>query len=360
MTGPRGVGGGRGRALWGVLLSGALLAAPGAAAQTGPPPDLVARGVRAYEEVELAAAASWLRRALAERLSTSDQIRALTYLGATEVVRGPQRRDSAVAAFRRLLLLDPRQRPDGLVFPPAVLGVFDAVRRATKAVLVVPRAGDERGGFVAAVYGTSSHELEVRLAREDGVVVRTLYVGPVGDSMEVRWDGLDGAGGYVASGRYTLSLASRPSVSGGVARLVLLPLEAELVVPEMLPLPPPLADSLLLPETTSRGRGRRSLAIGLVASGAALALPSLIADGSKPSQARFAVAGAVSVAGIVGFLTGHGRPLAANVATNQARRAEWQRRLAAVTAENEQRRRAVRLTVRAGTPAIIERGGEEP
>jgi hypothetical protein len=176
--------------------------------------------------------------------------------------------------------------------------------------------------------------------------------------MDVRWDGLDAAGAPVAAGRYTLSFASLPVVSGDVVRVVVLPLETEVVVPELLPLPPPLQQSQLLPERTSGRAGRRSLVLGLVGSGLAVALPSFIAGGSKPSDARFAVAGAMSVVGVVGWLSGHGRPIAANVATNQATRAAWQQRADAVTAENEQRRRAVHIKVRAGTPAIVERAGE--
>jgi hypothetical protein len=336
-------------------LAAILFAPAGAAAQNSAPSDLVRAGIRAYEDVQLGAAATWLRRALAESLSRSDQIRALTYLGAVEVARGPSRSDSAAAAFRQLLLLDPRQRPDPVVFPPAVLRVFTAVRRATKAVIVVPRPAGDQEGFVTDVYGTSPHELEVRLASEDGLPVRTLYNGPVGDSMDLRWDGRDGEGARVPTGRYTLAFLSRLTIGGAVVREVVLPLEAEVVVPALLPLPPP---PQLLPERTSGRSGRRSLAIGLVGSGLAVALPSLIAGGSKPSTGRFVVAGAVSVVGAVGFLTGHARPLAANVATNQATRAAWQQRVDAVTAENEQQRRRVHINIRAGTWTIP--GGTRP
>lgn len=335
--------------LWGAMLAAILFVPPPrAAAQdgSGSPADLLARGIRAYENVDLPLSAIWLRLALAESLSTSDEIRALTYLGAAEVARGPERRDSAAAAFRRLLLLDPRQRPDPLLYPPAVLSAFNAVRRVTKAVIVVPRPAGDEGGFVTTVFATSTHELEVWLTREDGVPVRTLYNGPVVDSMDLRWDGLDSAGAPVPTGRYTLTLASRP-IGGDVVREVVLPLEADVVVSELLPLPLPLLQSQLLPERTS-GRGRRSLAIGLVGSGLAVALPSFIAGGSKPFAGRFVVAGAMSVGGAVGFLRGHARPIAANIATNQSLRAAWQRRVDAVTAENEQRRRAPHVDVRVG------------
>lgn len=322
--------------------------------------DLLALGVNAYRDVQLSIAGRWLRQALAENLSTADRIRALTYLGATEVARGAERRDSAALAFQRLLLLDPRQRPDGLVFPPAVLSAFDAVRRATKAVLVVPRPATADGSFVADVYSTSHHELEVTLARENGAPVRTLYAGPVGDSMVVRWDGRDTAGSYMTSGPYLLSFASRATVRGPIARLVQLPLDVQLTGPELLAEPPPLADSLLLPERTRGRSGLRSLTMGLVAGGVAFGLPSLVADGSKPSPARFAVAGAVSIAGVVGLFTAHPRPIPANITVNRSRRVAWQQQVDAVRTENEQRRHAARAVIRAGTPTIIEQEGGQP
>ncbi len=348
----------RGRSGWvfAATLAGVLLARS-APAQTV---DLVGRGVRAYENVELAAAATLLRRALAESLSTADEVRALTYLGATEVFAGSRRRDVAVSVFRRLLLVDPRQRPDPLVFPPQVLRVFEETRHSTKAVLVTipadtgftPGVADE--AFVAALYATSFHEIEVRVAREDGSLVRTLYAGSVGDSLQVRWDGLDMEGAQIASGRYVLSVASRASPAGRIVRLVQVPLHAELVAPDTLAPLLPMPDSLLRSERSSVGIGFASLAAGLLAGGAVLALPSVIADGTKPSQARFVVAGAVSIAGIVGLVTQPGRVRRRNIAANQAVRAEWQRRREERMAENARRRAAVRLTVRAGKPTVVD------
>ena len=130
------------------------LAAPQASAQSD---GLVERGVRAYQDVEFAAAATLLRRALAGGISDSERIQALAYLGAAEVFVGPQRRDSARAAFRRLVLSDPRYRPDPLAFPPRVLTVYEDVRRATKAVLW-PHA-------TLAIPATSLHRLSIRVGR---------------------------------------------------------------------------------------------------------------------------------------------------------------------------------------------------
>ena len=344
-------------AAWGCGIALVLaFAAPQASAQSD---GLVERGVRAYQDVEFEAAATLLRRALAGALSDSEQIQALDYLGAAEVFAGPQRRDSAQAAFRRLALIDPRHRPDPLVFPPQVLAVYEEVRRSTKAVRVEapPEArfkpAVEAGGLSVRLHATSSHEIEVRIGREDGAVVRTLYVGPVSDSLDVRWNGLDMNDGEVRSGRYVLSVASRRSVSAPVVRVVKLPLRVEIVVPDTTVMPT-LPDSLLLPEQVSLRAGTGSLATGLLAAGAAIALPSLVADGTQPSGAQFAVAGVLSLAGIVGFVTEPGRVQRRHMAANAATRAEWQRRAEAVRAENARRRGAAHLIVSVGPATVID------
>src|SRR5881296_2947860 len=96
--------------------------------------DLVTQGVRAYRALEYDAAVALLRRSLAEgalgTLSTAERAQALTYLGATELFRG--RRDSASLAFADVVLLDPRYRPDELIFPPQVTNLFQQVRQATR------------------------------------------------------------------------------------------------------------------------------------------------------------------------------------------------------------------------------------
>lgn len=336
-----------------------VLAAPRASAQSD---GLLERGVRAYNDVEFEAAASLFRRALAGALSDSDQVQALDYLGAAEVLAGPQRRDSAQAAFRRLALFDPRHRLDPLIFPPQVLAVYEEVRRTTKAVRVETpsevrfKPAVEVGGLAIRLHATSSHEIEVRIGREDGAVVRTLYVGPVSDSLEVRWNGLDMNDGEVRSGRYVLLISSRRSVSGPVVRVVRLPLRAEVVVPDTIAVPT-MPDSLILPEQVSLGAGTGPLATGLLAAGAAIALPSLVADGTQPSGAQVAVAGVLSLAGIVGFVTEPGRVQRRHIATNAATRAEWQRRAEAARAENARRRNAAHLIVSVGPATVMDSQG---
>ena len=99
--------------------------------------ELLGQGVQKYQALEYDAAAALLEESLgrdSSGLADSLRARALTYLGATELFRG--QRDSAVATFRHLVLLNPRYRPDELIFPPQVTNLFQEVRRATRAIAV--------------------------------------------------------------------------------------------------------------------------------------------------------------------------------------------------------------------------------
>src|SRR6266566_991297 len=285
--------------------------------------ELLRRGVQAYQALEYDAAAALLEQSLGRdsTAGVADSLRAkaLTYLAATELFRG--QRDSAVGAFRQLVLLNPRYRPDELIFPPQVTNLFQEVRRATRAIAVaVPpvtqlRTRLER--FTARVLTSSLADVTVMLAREDGTPVRQLYSGPVADSLLVSWDGLTAAGTAATDGRYLLQVTPRtPTADGPRARQVVLEVKQE--APDTLPWPPPLTTPPLLPERTSTGPAFRSLAAGLVTGAAAVA--SIMARGKDATGARFAVGAAVGVAGFVGFFAHKPRPLGANVRANAAQR----------------------------------------
>jgi len=333
-------------------------AATGAAAQGAT--DLVARGVRAYQGLEFDAAAGLLRRVLtpplADSLDAAERVRALSYLGAIEQLR--EHRDSAVAAFRRLVLFDPRYRLDTFVFPPEVTRLFDDVRLKTKVVAIRVPSDTliplQQGWFPVWLFPSSPHDVTVAIAREDGRPLRALYAGPLGDSLNVRWDGRDSSGALAPRGRVWLTVASR--AAGATARLVQLPLELDLAVDtEPHPAPP---SGQLLPERAGRRTGVRSLAAGLLIGAAAVSLPEIVAPGERSSGTRLAVGGTLALSGVIGYLSQRsGRPLPDNIAANRARRDDWQRRTAAVIAENARRQRGASLHIRAGgQPVAIERG----
>lgn len=340
----------------------ALAARPGgASAQTTD--TFFVTGVRAYKNLDFDLAAALLRRDVARLTApgapTAERTQALAYLGAADLFRG--RRDSAFAVFRRLVVLDPRYRPDRLIFPPEVTSLFDGVRQQTKAVAVeVPRdttIAPGAGAYDIWLIATSFQMVDVTLRYADGAPFRSLYVGPVGDSLKVQWDGLDAAGVPPPVSRVVLRVASR-TPTGELAGMIQVPLDLRLYRPDTLPWPPPPADAQLLPERATSGAAKRSLVGGLLLSGAVAALPALVGGTDTPSGPRIAVAGTIGFAGLLGYVLHRpGRPLPANVRANQTLRDAWQRRVASTTTENARRRREVHVVVRAGEQTVIQPRG---
>jgi hypothetical protein len=297
-----------------------------------------------------------LARVGADPLPDSSRARALMFLGATEFYR--ERRDSAVAAFGRLLALNPRYRPDQLVFPPEVSSLYQEVRAGTRAVAVaVPplteltTTGDR---LAVRLYATSLHEITATIAPSGlrTAQPRTLYAGAIGDSLQILWDGHDVGGVAADSGSFVLRVASL-GTGGRVVRTVEVPLEVRTIRRDTLPWPL-IPDSLLRPEHTAAGGAPRALAGGLLTAVAVVVLPSVISSDSKPSGGRFAVAAASGIAGILGFSARrHMQPIPENIAANQAVRLAWQRRIDAVRDENAGRTGAPRTIIRAGPARTV-------
>ena len=267
-----------------------LTAAPRLTAQTAT--DLLEQGVRAYQKLEYDAAVALLRESLARRaptaLADSQRARALSYLGATELFQ--QERDSAAGSFRELVRLDPRYRPDELIFPPQVTNLFEEVRRATKVLTVQVPASMElrprRESFTARVITTSVLPVLVTLAHDDGTPVRTLWDGRVPDSMVVKWDGTTtDAGALPEDGHYVLRVAPNPATEDG-PRPLQVTLDITQEPPDTLSWPPPPTAPPLLPERTSASPALGSLAAGTLAGGAVVALPSLFGLGLLEGQLK--------------------------------------------------------------------------
>jgi hypothetical protein len=318
-------------------------------------------GIEQYGQLDLLAAVSLIRQALAvpgdDGLAEPERATALSYLGAAEHFRG--RHDSAASAFRQLVFLNPRYRPDPLVFPPPVVRVYDGVRRSLRVIgtrapadTTIRLAQEET--LAIQLYASSYHSISSLIAREDGTMLRRLYGGDIGDSLALRWDGLDGEGEPAPSGLYYLSVSSL-ATDGVVLRTLQLPLDVELIRPDTLPHPDPPADSLLLPERRPAGPGLKSLGLGLALGGLAAGLPYLVGGVDEASNTRYAVGGAIAIAGIIGLVTRPpGAALPQNIAANEALRYEWQARRDSVFAANLRLRRALRLRVRTGVPLRIE------
>lgn len=347
--------------LWSLLWALWALAPRPAYAQTAAVP--FSDALRAYKDLDFDLAAGLLRRDLA-RLGASnapiaDQTQGLLYLGAADLFRG--RRDSAVAVFRRLVMLDPRFRPDRMLFPPEVTSVFDSVRTRVKTVTILAPADTVVAaggvGWGVWLFASSFQSIEVTLRYEDGAPFRFMYAGPIGDSLRVLWNGLDAADQLPPVNRVLLRVTSR-APTGELTGIRQLPLDLRIVRPDTLPWPTPLTASQLLPERADSKSATHALLGGLLLSGTVAALPSLVGGSHGSSGPRLAVAGAVGVAGMLGYILHRpGRPLVANIRVNKTRRDQWQRSVEQVKAENVRRHGDIRLAVHSGEVTAMQPRG---
>lgn len=342
----------------GCILMLVLLSTAPSAAQS--PAALIERAKEAYAALDLDLAAGLIRRALrATELGASlpddARLEGLIYLGAAETLRGNV--DSATSAYRQLVVTAPRYQPNDLVFPPEVTTAYDRVRRATKAVVAdVPESSTlvvGRDIMTVRLVATSFQELAARIVGADGRVAQTLYEGTIGDSLDVVWNGRNRLGEPLETGSYTLTIESR-TTNGALERLLRIPLDITLDRQDTLPRPEPLADTVFLAERLSSSPGIESLVGGLLAGLGILALPSVVAPDADLTSARFGVAGAVAVGGVIGFFVNRGRPIPENIAANQTLRDSYQADVERVAAENRRRRSNVTLRVISGPPSVVE------
>lgn len=336
----------------GALVLVALLAFPSAAVAQRTDP--LARAIEAYRDLDYDGAATALRAVLsatgASGLADADRMRALMYLGATEAFRS--RREAAIEAFRSLLAIDARYRPDELVFPPEVSTLFQETRIGSRAAsVVVPAETEIRSAadrFPVRVYAASLHDIRVRIVDASGGPVRVLHDGAVGDSLELLWNGRDGLGRLRDAGPYRLLVTSR-APNGRDERELAVPLTLTRVDEDTLAMPPPLPASAFRAETAPATGGMRYLVTGLAGAVAAAALPSLAGSGSSGGSLRFGVSAALGVAGVLGFTRARQpRPIPENIEWNRRQRATWQEEAERVQRENARHRAATRLRIVAG------------
>jgi hypothetical protein len=299
---------------------------------------LLNEGVRAYTDLDFAAAAQLLRRALDPQarppLSAPDRLRALMYLGAALLFRDEQ--DQAVTAFRTLVTSAPRFRPDTLVFPPRVAQAFAEVLQTTKAVGLTPptevRFTAGSAGLVTWAYATSRHQIDARIAAADGAVAG-LYRGVIQDSVELSWSGLDSSGSVVAPGRYALVVTSFLGPDQ-VLRSVRVPLDLTVRAADTLPWPPEP-----MPRRSGWNLGVLLPGLGL---GAALAGPAAAgvggAEGVRIGLGLSVVAVSLAIA------KPQTSPASARTLEN------WRSRLKLVQQENERRAGHPTILIRTGAP----------
>jgi hypothetical protein len=270
----------------------ALLAAvPEVRAQTLD--DLARRGIDAYRVLEYDLAVDLLRQGLAMAgavgVPVATRAEMALYLGAAELHRGYEGR--ADLAFRDALAAAPRVRPDTLVFPPPVIHAFEATRARTAFVALDASTDTTLAVRIETLplrlVASAPHQVDVAICDATGDARQVLYSGPIADSLEVRWNGLDAEGRLPPLG--TTALCIRSSNAAGASADVVHPVRVSPV---------------------RRGRSRNSsrpLASIAVAAFAAF-LPDLVGISAPAGGIRFGLGGAVLVAGLM-------RPRASRAAT---------------------------------------------
>ncbi len=338
-----------------------LAAAPWRPARAQSASELLAQGISAYQGLDFDAATRLLTRALGPGLqaplSDAQRLQGLTYLAASQLFSNQQ--DSAGATLRRVLLIDPRFEPDSLVFPPPVRNAFRRVRDTLKVVIVRLPAQSTllvgRDTMPAKLVASSIHNITATVDREDGTLVRSLYQGPILDSLSLAWDGRDATGAPVASGRYRLTVVSHRGSGGEALRSVSVPLDITASQADTTAYPAQPPDSLLLPERTSAKPGLTALGLGLLGAGLTAILPQMVGAGSDGSGRRFVISAAVGLAGIAGLVQhGLGRPIPANVAANTTRRDAWRSKVEDLQRANQLARAGAQLHIEAGPPERVE------
>ena len=319
--------------------------------------DLLEKGIHAYAVREYDGGAWLLRRALATEgaLQPADAARALMYLTAIEVARN--QRDSAAAAARRLVVIDPKYRPDDNTFSPQVIAVLQEARRSSPSVSIrAPGDTEIKPGsdFFIVRLGSAAAaapEVTASVTTSDGRMVRKLYSGTVRDSVDLRWNGLDASGNTPVAGRY--SIVVTPTSRDRSSWTLRLPLEVTRPAVDTTPLPPAPPDSLFRPERGNYNSAWRAMAPGLVAGAAVLILPKLVASGERPSSARLIVGGTIALAGVAAFFSHHpGRTIPENERYNRNLRDTYKRNVAEITRRNADRLRQARLVIRPGAPSL--------
>ncbi|HWO87868.1 MAG TPA: hypothetical protein VNL98_01830 [Gemmatimonadales bacterium] len=353
------------RALPPILVAIAALCvamSPAAAQQTGAS-RLIAEARQAIEDFDAESAYRLLQRALDQGsdATQAERLRGLILLGISALMRSDGAdRIGARQAFERALRLNPAyDLPDSLagLHSDARVAFVEARQLvplpvpAAAPVAVIPFAVElslaadttlpvQAGRFSVRVAPNRPAEVIAVVTPAD-VPTSILWA----DTQRIRgagvhqWDLRSRSGDLVPEGRYAIRLRAVDSLNqvwGPVERII----AVSRVPADTAAHPAPLPRSAFRPETLTLRRGSPSvLLVGAGVGAAAFLLPTLgnpqLNTGASRDVTAVAVAGVASVAGIVGYLTGHRvRYSAENARANAELRRQHEARRAEIARSN--------------------------
>lgn len=331
-----------------------LLIVPAAAAAQANTADMLAQAIRLHANLDVERELPLLRQIIQPNspfeVTRDQRVIAYKYLGAALAVQG--RTDSAVIYFRAAIERDPFTDLDPQRFSPREVQAFALARRQTFAMAVRPVVADtvnprtERVNFT--VLSTHGTDLRVELRPTQGAGGVRLYSGENDGPRDLQWDGLLADGRLAPPGRYVLVVAgqSRLTQRTDTVRMVFTLDHDHPALEDTLAALPP-AD--LLPEQYPASAARGELLKGFAVGGAAVLIPTVLANGQLDGGGRrlaIGLAGAASVTGFVAFLhRQRHRGIPANIAQNQQRRAERATANAAITRRNSEKLALTKLVI---------------
>lgn len=330
----------------GVLL--ALLLPVASPAQGVPQSPALRRAVAAYDAVDFPQVIVQARAALRERLTAPERARAEELLGfAFSATNQP---DSAIAAFREAIQLDPDRQLDPRRISPRITGYFNA---ALGQVLVVRQLKVDTARFISGTVGTG---IPIRFTITTPARVRTRAVsgpntllidsGVVVGTYNLRWPATMAGGDPVTpgtwrilveaigTGQYTASAYQDVQISAGAVD----------TLPHLTALP----GYTELPETEIPPQSGRPLGIALLYTGFAGAGALALNNGDLGTATGREIGVAAGAALITGFVMmlrkPAPRPALGNIQYNRLLKEQLARRNAEIALQNAQLRRQVQLT----------------
>lgn len=307
------------------------------------------QAIQAYEALDFPQVILRGRAALRQRLTAAERARAEELLGfAFSATNQP---DSAIAAFKEAILLDPDRQLDPRRVSPRITGYFNA---ALGQVLVVRQLKVDSTRFISGTPGsgvpirfTVTSPARVRTRAISGNTVLLIDSSIVAGTLNLRWNGTLPTGDPVPGGRWSIVVEAfgAGQFTFSASQDVQVAAGAVDTLPHLTTLP----GYTELPETEIPPQSGRPLGIALLYSGfagaGALALNNGDLGNATTREIGFA-AGAALITGFVMMLKKPApRPALGNIQYNRLLKEQLARRNTDIAQQNAQLRRQVQLTV---------------
>jgi hypothetical protein len=324
----------------------AVLLSTSAGSLRGQESSTVRAAAEAYQNLEFATALGAAQRAVAERLSQEDLVRAYEILAFSYAALDSTRQ--AVEAFRELIFLDPDREPNVETVSPRITSLYAS---ALGQVLVVRNLEVDSASFVG---GTGAVAIQYRVSRPARVFSRIVGAGidAVVDSQLVagvggfRWDVLRSGGEPLAAGDYTLMVTAREGQSEFTGTTALTVRHGRVdTVPHVTSLP----GYSPLPESEVPPRDWRPVGVAFLYAGLSTGAAFALSDSDLGTGWRGAAIGVSLTALAAGIAMTvkrpDPRPVPANIRYNQLLAEQIAQRNADIAKENAARRRQTLLTI---------------